>query len=350
MCESVRHGGDVPLDLEELVARACSGEPLDADWLRAVAAWPGERVGELARAAEQVRAYWFGSSVGFCGIVNARSGACSEDCAFCAQSAHHHGDAPQHGFLPLQAIREAAERLRQAGATRFSLVTSGKRLSDEDFARLLDAVRVVSALGLRADCSPGILDRARLMAFRDAGGGAYHHNLETGRSFFPRICSTHAYAEDVRAVREAVELGLEVCSGGIFGLGESWEDRLELALELRELGVCSVPINFLHPVAGTPLEDRPVLTKGEAVKIVALFRFALPDRHVRLCGGRHDVLGPQDRGLAFKCGASGVMIGDYLTLQGRDAETDAALARRAGRVPDVAGPRANGAMRTMEES
>jgi len=323
----------LPEELKPLVERACQGLSPDRSGLETLLGWPEERAAGLARAAEQVRAHWFGDAVSFCGILNAKSGSCSEDCAFCAQSAHYAGQAPEYGFLPLGEIVRAAQALRDAGASRFAVVTSGKRLSDADFEHLLQAVRAVADLGLHADCSPGILDRDRLEAFRRAGGCTYHHNLETGRTFFPRICSTHAYDEDVRAVRDALKAGLEVCSGGIFGLGESWEDRLELALELRDLGVSSVPVNFLHPMPGTPMADRPVLSCAEALKILALFRFVLPDRHVRICGGRHDVFGPEEREWAYAAGASGIMVGDYLTLRGRDAGEDRELARRLERRP-----------------
>ncbi|MGE4292771.1 MAG: biotin synthase BioB [Desulfovibrio sp.] len=295
-----------------------------------VAGWPEEHLGVLLRAASEVRRHHLGDTVSFCGIVNARSGACSEDCAFCAQSGHHQAVSPRHGFLPLDEILQAARVLRDAGASRFSIVTSGKRLSDADFGRLLEAIQAVSGLGLCADCSPGILDRAQLRELKAAGCGAYHHNLETGRTFFPRICTTHAYDEDVQAVREAVEEGLTVCSGGIFGLGESWEDRIELAHELRELGVQSVPLNFLHPVPGTPLAGRPVLSRCEALKIMVLFRLMLPDRQIRICGGRHDVFGPEHRAEPFLAGVSGVMVGDYLTLKGLGAAEDQVLARRLG--------------------
>lgn len=320
--------------LDALVAGALSARLPDEAAIRALTDWPEDAAADLSAAAERVRAHYFGDAVSLCGIVNARSGACSENCAFCAQSAHHKAVSPRHEFLPLDEILRAAKALRDAGATRFSLVTSGKRLSNHDFDRLLETLRAVSELGLRPDCSPGILDRGRLRELKAAGCGAYHHNLETGRAFFPRICTTHAYEEDVQSVRDAVEEGLTVCSGGIFGLGESWADRVELALELRGLGVHSVPVNFLHPVPGTPLADRPVLSRGEALKIVALFRFLLPDRQIRICGGRHDVFGPEHRAEPFRSGASGIMVGDYLTLKGRDAAEDRDLARSLGLRPE----------------
>lgn len=320
--------------LERIVENALQGAPLSRSDAALVIDWPEAGLNELAEAAHRVRQHFFGDAVSFCGIVNARSGACSENCAFCAQSAHHAAQSPRHDFLPLDEIVDAARSLKAAGATRFSIVTSGKALSPADFQRLLDAVAAVADLGLVADCSPGILDRAQLRALRQAGCGAYHHNLETGRSFFPRICSTHAYDEDVEAVRNAVAEGLTVCSGGLFGLGETWADRLELAGELRELGVQSVPVNFLQPIPGTPLQDRPLVGVSEAVRILALLRFSLPDRHIRICGGRHSAFAGEDREQAYLCGASGVMVGDYLTLKGRDATEDRTMAERLGLHPE----------------
>ena len=184
--------------------------------------------------------------------------------------------------------------------------------------------------GLLADTSCGILGRDELEALKRAGCSGYHHNLETARSFFPGVCTTHDYEEDVRAVRLARQAGLYVCSGGIFGLGETWAQRAELALTLRELDVQSVPVNFLHPIPGTPLAHRPPLDRVEASKIVALLRFLLPDKHIRICGGRQTVFGPEHPVEPLEAGASGLMIGDYLTTTGLDAARDLECLGRAG--------------------
>ena len=199
--------------------------------------------------------------------------------------------------------------------------------------RLAEMVRGVAALGLAADASPGILEREGLEFLRDAGLAGYHHNLETARSFFPEICTTHAYDEDVAAVAAARRAGLYVCCGGLFGLGESWEQRAEFLLELRGLGVDSVPVNFLNPIPGTRLEHRPVLAPDEARKILALTRFLLPRAAIRVCGGRPRVFG--DRVLpVLSSGASGLMIGDYLTTPGADPAGDLREVVAAGLEPD----------------
>ncbi|MFZ5426444.1 MAG: biotin synthase BioB [Thermodesulfobacteriota bacterium] len=277
---------------------------------------------DLLAAALVIRKAFLGRAVSLCAIVNAKSGRCSENCAFCAQSAHFDTGAPVHPFMEPGEIERAARTMRDMGARRFGIVTSGLTPSGDDFERLVESVRAVAALGMEADASCGVLTRGQLARLREAGLRAYHHNLETSRSFFPSICTTHDYEEDVAAVRDALAEGLYVCSGGIFGLGESWEQRAELALTLRDLGVQSVPVNFLHPIPGTPMESRPPLSPEEALKTVALLRFILPHAHIRICGGRQTVFG-QSRGLEpLQAGASGLMIGDYLTTRGLDAQAD----------------------------
>jgi len=298
-----------------------AGGELDR-FVQAVAGAADEALSELLVSAAVVRKAYLGRTVSLCAIVNAKSGRCSENCAFCAQSAHFATNAPVHPFLEPAEIERAARAMRDMGARRFGIVTSGLSPSGADFDRLLESVRAVAALGMQADASCGVLTREQLTRLREAGLRAYHHNLETARSFFPSICTTHDYEEDVAAVRDALAEGLYVCSGGIFGLGESWEQRAELALTLRELGVQSVPVNFLHPIPGTPMESRTPLSPEEALKIVALLRFILPHAHVRICGGRQTVFG-QSRGLEpLQAGASGLMIGDYLTTRGLDAQAD----------------------------
>lgn len=299
---------------------------------RIAAAAPSETE-MAAKAALRVKQAHFGNSIGLCSIINAKSGSCSEDCKFCAQSAHHSVECAEYPFVGVDKILEAATRMREGGATRFSVVTSGKALTGNDFEELVKAIDGIRKLGMKADASVGILSAEQLTTLRNAGLDAYHHNLEVSRSFFPQVCSTHAYDEDVNTVRAALDAGLYVCSGGLFGLGELWRHRVELALELRELGVQSVPVNFLHPIAGTPYETRPVLTKDEAVRIVALLRLLLPTQHIRICGGRPTVFGP-DKAEVLTCGASGLMIGDYLTTKGEDVSSDLDDLERLGFEPE----------------
>lgn len=297
-----------------------------------VAGAHGGEARELLAAAVRVKESAFPGVMSLCSIVNAKSGTCSQDCSFCAQSAHHATDCREYAFLGVERILEAARAMRDAGASRFSVVTSGKGLTGNDFDQLIEAVHGIRALGLRADASVGILSAEQLERLKEAGLDTYHHNLETARSHFPAICSTHAYDEDVATVRAALDAGLTVCSGGLFGLGETWAHRVELALELRDLGVHSVPVNFLTPIPGTPLAEQAVLSPEEACKIVALLRLILPTQHIRLCGGRPAVFGDR-KAEALMCGASGVMIGDYLTTKGSDTAIDLEDLQRLGLRP-----------------
>lgn len=292
-----------------------------SEFLLAVEHAQGPDLACLLTGARDIRLARLGRSVSLCAIINAKSGRCGENCAFCAQSGHYATAAPEYPFMEQADILRAASSMRALGATRFGVVLSGKGPTLRDFGQLLDAIRGVTDLGMLADASCGILDIDQLASLKRAGLQAYHHNLESARSFFPTICTTHAYDEDVAAVKAALDAGLHVCSGGIFGLGESWAQRAELALTLRELGVPSVPINFLHPIPGTPLAGRAPLDPVEALKIVALLRYLLPDAHLRICGGRQAVFA--EAALApMEVGASGLMIGDYLTTKGLEAAGD----------------------------
>ncbi|MCJ2166049.1 MULTISPECIES: biotin synthase BioB [unclassified Pseudodesulfovibrio] len=293
---------------------------------------PAERLGELLECAHTIRKTHFGGQVSLCAIVNAKSGTCSENCSFCAQSGFHKTDSPEYPLLPAEEIAAAGAAARKHGVTRFGVVASGKRVGEADLLGFARGIKLLADMGLSPDISPGILDRPQLVALKKSGLQGYHHNLETSASFFPKMCTTHTYDEDVRAVRAGLDAGLYVCSGGIFGIGESWDDRVELALLLAELGVPSVPMNFLHPIPGTPLQDQPILKPEEALKIVALYRFLLPDRALRICGGRLTVFGKARKAELLKAGTSGLMVGNYLTTKGGDAASDLTDISTAGLV------------------
>ena len=297
-------------------------EPLALALLESVIALSGEGLADFLALSREITLANFGRKVSLCAILNAKSGRCSEDCTFCAQSAHYRAEAPTHEFVDLETVLKAAEKMRSYGARRFSLVTSGLELSEADFAKLCQAIRELNSRGIIADSSCGVLSDERIEKLRQAGLNAYHHNLETSREYFPRICSTHAYELDVEALRQAKKAGLYLCCGGIFGIGESWADRLSLALTLRELQVDSVPVNFLRPIKGTPLAERPKLSPEEALKIIALLRFVLPKAQIRICGGREWVFGEADKLAPLRAGASGLMIGDYLTVPGSAVQSD----------------------------
>lgn len=275
----------------------------------------GRAVPEWLGAAHDLKERFFPGQLHLCAITSAKTGRCAEDCAFCAQSGHHAVDIASH---PLEDETELERRGRlalESGLSRFSFVTSGGRLTKEGVARLARVTRRLTALGLAVDLSVGTMDAEDMAIFREAGVDRLHHNLETSPRFYPRICSTHSWRSRYDTVKAALKAHCKVCSGGIFGLGESWEDRVDLALALRSLGVDSIPLNFLTPIPGTPLAANRVLSEDEALAIIALFRFALPQANIRIAGGRLAVFGDSLHAL-LRSGASGLMVGDYLTTPG----------------------------------
>lgn len=263
-----------------------------------------------------------GRQFSLCSIINAKSGQCSEDCRFCVQSAHFSTDAPVYPLLDKEQVLAAAWAAKNNGAAHFSLVTSGRGLRGRDLERvamMIDAIR--REVGIAVCASLGILSRPDFEMLVEAGMSRYHHNLESSESFFPRIATTHTFAERVETIVAAKEAGLEVCAGGIFGLGESEEDRLSMALTLRGLEVDSVPINILIPLPGTPLAGQPPLSVLDILRSIALYRLLLPAIPIRLAAGRETAL--QDfLSSAFLAGADGMMIGGYLTAKGRLPEMD----------------------------
>jgi biotin synthase len=284
----------------------------------------------LMAKATEIREHFKGKSVHFCCIVNAKSGVCPENCRFCAQSAHYSTDAPVYPLLSAGEIVEKAREARDQGAHCFGIVTSGTSIgSDKEWEEIYKAIEGINRLGIKPCASLGMLDEKRARALKEAGLFRYHHNLETARSFFSGICTTHEYDEDIDTNLAAKKAGLSVCCGGIIGLGENMKQRMELALTLKEIGVDSVPINILNPIAGTPLEGAPALTPLEILTTVAIFRFILPASDIRLCGGKERNL-RQLLPLAIIAGANALMTGDYLTTSGRQAKDDMEMVRDLG--------------------
>jgi biotin synthase len=284
-------------------------------------------------AAGEIRRHFKGDSVSLCGIVNAKSGRCPEDCSFCAQSSHYKTAADTYPLKKAPQIVALARRASRDGAERFGIVTSGKRIrTGREWAEIEKAVGGINGIGLQACASLGLLGDEQARALKGAGLSRYHHNLETSRSFFPNICTTHDYEEDVATIRTAKRAGLSVCSGGLIGLGEGVTHRIELALTLRELEVDSVPLNILHPVKGTPLGGSRPLPPLEILITIAVFRFLLPDREIRLCGGKEKNL-RQLLPLALSAGCDAWMTGNYLTTAGRDSRLDHEMIRDLGLFP-----------------
>ncbi len=275
----------------------------------------------LFDVASTVREHYRGKKVDLCSIVNAKSGGCPEDCFYCAQSARYQTDAETYPLLSKETMVERAREALVWGARRFCIVTSGKKVNPKELGIIASAISEIRALGFLPCATLGILEREELQVLKDAGLYRYHHNIETSRRFFPRVCTTHSFNDKVSTIRAAQEVGLSICSGGIFGIGETWRDRIDMAFTLKEIGVDSVPINFLIPIKGTPMGNRPFLNPVEALKIVSLFRLVMPEKEIRICGGRGQTL-QGFQSMAFLAGADGLLVGDYLTRKGSPVEDD----------------------------
>ncbi|MBI5559679.1 MAG: biotin synthase BioB [Deltaproteobacteria bacterium] len=320
--------------LEKAEKKALSGAGMSLKQGQEFCAIPQGRIFEILPHSDRVRRHFKGMEVNLCAIVNAKSGLCKEDCAFCSQSVRYDTGVQTYPMIGPHGIVESAMNAEGSGAREFSIVASGTGIEKErDISTLSSALKSMKEKSSLERCaSLGILGRASMKRLKEAGLQSYHHNLETSRGFFPRVCSTHEYEKDVQTVKTAKRLGFYTCSGGIFGLGESWEDRIELALTLRELDVDSVPINFLNPRPGTPLEGAAFLTPLECLKIIALFRFMLPEKDIIICGGREVNL-RELQPLIFAAGANGMMVGNYLTTKGRDPEKDLVMLSDLGLKP-----------------
>lgn len=284
---------------------------------------------ELCEYADRIRRHFCADRFDLCAIVNAKSGCCSENCRFCAQSAHNHTGAAQYALLSGEKLLKQAETNRRQGALRYSLVTSGRDLSDAEVNEMCGVIcRIKEEVGISVCVSFGLLSGEQFRRLKEAGVSRVHNNLETSRRNFPNVCTTHAFDDKIRAVRAAQSVGLSVCSGGIMGLGETVEDRIDMALSLRELGIKSVPVNMLNPIPGTPFADNPRLSREDMRRIVAVYRFILPDAFIRLAGGRGLLC---DKGEScFTSGANAAISGDMLTTAGITTKTDLELLKELG--------------------
>ena len=308
---------------QTIIDKSLAGDCLSIEESRRILAANGAELTLLMAGAHLIKETFLGNQIDLCSIVNAKSGRCAENCSFCAQSAHHQTDAPVYPLKSVKELVQGAHTAEAEGNHCYGIVTSGTQIEPGDeFNSILTAIKTITEeTSIDPSASLGILDSASASALKAAGCVTYHHNLETARSFFPEICTTHAYEDDVETVRQAMTAGMEVCCGGIFGLGESLDQRIELATTLRELNVSSVPLNFLNPVAGTPLQDAKLLTPMDCLRIICLFRYLLPQKRITVCGGREKNL-REFQSAIFMAGASGTMVGNYLTTTGRNRDID----------------------------
>lgn len=284
---------------------------------------------QLLQAADSIRAAFFDNKIDLCSIINAKSGACPEDCKYCAQSARYDTNVESYDFLEEEEIFRQAKENEAAGVKRFSIVTSGKSLEGNDFTRLLGLVRKLKRdTTLRICASIGCINSHQTYQLKDAGLDLLHHNLETSRRFFRTTCSTHSYDDRIATVKAGISVGLECCCGGIIGLGETAEDRFSLALEVRALKVRSFPVNILTPIAGTPYENLDPLPPVDALRTLAIFRFILPKAVIRYAGGRISLGENQKTGLHG--GVNGMMVGNYLTTVGKKISEDLDMIKNEG--------------------
>ncbi|MEW6357135.1 MAG: biotin synthase BioB [Planctomycetota bacterium] len=309
--------------VSQIARIALGGSDISRDAAAYLCGLTGQQVYDLFYWANAIRHARHGNRISLCSVISAKQGKCAEDCRFCSQSVHHRTSIAEYPFVDRGKVIHAAESAKKMGSMGFGIVASGGSVCDSDeWPRVLDAVRAVVEMGGIMPCaSLGSLTRQAAEDLKAAGLKRYHHNLETSARHFPNLCSTHSFEDRVRTIHIAREAGFQVCCGGIFGAGETWEDRIDLAFTLRELGADSIPLNFLHPIPGTPLANAAPVPPMDLLKIIALYRFILPRQEIRVCGGREVNLRDLQSWM-FYAGADGTMIGNYLTTEGRCADED----------------------------
>lgn len=315
--EKVLQGGDITqLEALELISLPQDNMPL------------------LLAMADKIRQHYSNDTVDCCAIINGRSGHCPENCRFCAQSAHYHTGASVYPLLDSDTIIAAAKKAKAAGAARFAIVTSGRSVVEgPEFDAILNTLkRIRQEVKLETCCSLGLITLKQAIALKNIGVSRYHANIETAPSYFPSICSTHTFADKASVIHTAQKAGLRVCSGGILGLGETPQQRVEMAFTLKDLGIDSVPLNILNPIAGTPFENNQPLSPWEILRTFAVFRFILPKALIRTAGGREVNLRSM-QAYALTSGLNGLMIGGYLTTGGNSVSVDMQMIHDLGRTP-----------------
>jgi len=309
--------------IDNMVNTALTGESISYDQALELETLTHEELDYLFIGTNRIREKFKGQDVKICSIVNAKSGKCVEDCSFCAQSSSFQTDSPEYELMDVEEIVAAAKEAEAFGSNEFSIVASGTSLDDrKELDRVIEAIKRIKAeTNLETCCSLGLMPMEHLKELKEAGLDRCHHNLETAKSHFDKIVSTHTYEDEVNAVQNAKAAGLQVCVGGIFGMGESFAQRAELGFSIRDLGTQSFPINFLKPIEGTGLDHLEPLEHYEALRTISLLRLILPNIDLFVCGGREEVLTDQQERL-FSAGANGILGGNYLTTKGQDPKRD----------------------------
>lgn len=291
---------------------------------------------DLMGWANRIREHFKGNKIHLCSIVNAKAGGCSENCRFCAQSSFYQTGSPRYGFIEAQPMMEAAQEAQQHGVTALGLVAAWKGLEEGPMLdEVCDRIRELTDQGkVRPDASLGLIKSQKVAdRLKEAGLQCYGHNLESSRRFFPNHCTTHTFEERLQTIQHLKQAGIKICSGGIIGMGETWEDRCDMAFSLREIGAHVVPINILNPIAGTPFEKNPPLEPLEILKTIACFRLILPRKEIMIAGGR--TLNLRDlQSMIFMAGASALMVGNYLTTLNQPVDKDIQMLKDLGLDPD----------------
>ena len=320
--------------IDGMIEIALKGQSISSDKALQLESFTHEELDYLFIGTDRIRDKFKGDDVKICSIVNAKSGRCVEDCSFCAQSSSFKTDAPETELMSVEEMVAAAKEAEAFGANEFSIVASGTKMDDrQELDKVIEAVRRIKAeTKLETCCSLGLMELDDLKELKAAGLDRCHHNLETAASFFNKIVTTHTYEDEVKAVQNAKEAGLQVCVGGIFGMGETFAQRVELAFSIRELGTQSLPINFLKPIDGTGLDHLETIEYYDALKTIALLRLVLPKIDLFVCGGREEVMTDKQEQL-FSAGANGILGGNYLTTKGQDPKRDIEMIQSLGLRP-----------------
>lgn len=279
---------------------------------------------ELIELSHEVTIENFDNNVEACSIISAKTGACSENCKYCAQSKHNHAEIECHPLLDVETVKKAALSVKENGATRFCIVTSGRVPTGSDFEKILEMIKEVASIdGIHCCASLGLLSEEQVKQIKEAGVERYNHNINTSEHYHNHICTTHNFEDRVNTVKMVKKYGMEACCGVIIGMGESREDRIEMALSLRQLNPKTVPINFLNPIKGTPLEDyEDKISEEEILKTICIFRLALPKSLLRYAGGRTTRLSKYNQKLGIIAGINSLLVGNYLTTTGSKSEED----------------------------
>lgn len=314
---------DVMSIAEEIIKGRRLNRDEDLGWLLEA------ELSELQAGAFLLQKHFRGNHIDLCTIVNGRSGRCSENCKYCAQSAYHHTGVEEYPLMSKEELFRHAKANQEGGANRFSIVTSGRALSGKEFETVLEAYKEMNdTLSIHLCASHGILTEEQLQKLYEAGVRQYHHNIETSKRYFPEICTSHTYDDRIKTIKLAQKAGLNVCSGGIIGMGETWADRIDMAISLSELNIKSIPINSLMAIPGTKLEGMPPLSGDDILRTIALFRFINPEADIRMAAGRK--LMPENGATAFKAGASASITGNMLTTSGTTMKDDLEILKKLG--------------------